>query len=260
MTDTANSAPRSEYRGDLSQTPLPEVLATIHRYRAPGTIECRRGAEVKNVFIDNGAIIWASSNNLADSLGQRLVDAGRIDQNAVEQSIQRSRAEGKRQGAILVDMKMLEPKDVFVSVREQVQAIVWSIFEWEDGQVVFRPGRDGQSELIKLNVPIRQAILQGVRRVRDARMLVGRMGTKATVLQRSSSELTDLTLAEDEKNLLSHVDGRRTLLELTQTPPLPPSQNAKILYAFHALSAIAPKTPIKVQVKTAGMKVWSGGA
>jgi hypothetical protein len=250
---------RLEYRGDLAQTPLPEVLATIHRYAAPGAIECHRGVETKNILIDEGRIIWANSNNLADSLGYRLLEQGRIERGALDESVRRLHAEGgKRQGAILVDMKLLEPKDLFVAVHEQVQSIVWSIFEWTEGEVVFRPGRDGQEELIKLNIPIRRAILQGVPRVRDAKLLVSRMGTRTTVLQRLATPDEELKFGPDEIRLWSALDGKTSLFDLTQIEGLPPSQNAKILYAFHALGLTGPKVPIKVQVKTTLTRYGSG--
>jgi hypothetical protein len=257
MAESSSTPTRHEYRGDLARTPLPEVLGTIERYSAPGTIECRRGREAKNIFIDGGRIIWATSNSLADSLGCRLVEQGKIPRESLDESVRRLRAEGKRQGAILVDMNLLEPKELFVAVREQVQAIVWSIFEWSEGEVQFRAGREGQAELIKLNIPIRQAILQGVPLVRDAKLLVSRMGTRTTVMQRAAEPEPSLSFGPDEQRLWSAIDGRKTLFDLTHTAGLPPSQNAKILYAFHALGLMVPKAPIKVQVKTTGTKYGS---
>ena len=35
-----------EYRGDLGVTPLPEILATIHRYRVPGVVIASRDGRV----------------------------------------------------------------------------------------------------------------------------------------------------------------------------------------------------------------------
>ena len=244
-----------QYRGDLSKTPLPEVLAIIHRYKVPGVIQCTRGVETKSVFIDDGNIIFATSTNLADALGQRLLQQGRITRGVLDESVRRLQSEGKRQGAVLVEMNVLQPKELYVAVREQVQAIVWSLFEWEQGQVLFNPGRERSAELIKLNIPTRQAVLQGVRRVRDARMLVSRMGTKTTVFQRNASaDVSDLLFSDDAERLFRAVDGRKSLFELTNTPPLAPVQNAKLLYGFFALELIAVKAPIKVQVKTPGFQ------
>ena len=31
------------YQTDIAQTPLPEVLVKIHKYKAPGRVDCRRG-------------------------------------------------------------------------------------------------------------------------------------------------------------------------------------------------------------------------
>lgn len=244
-----------QYRGDLARTPLPEVLATIHRYKVPGVIECSRGVETKNIFIDDGNIIFATSSNLADALGIRLLQQGRITSSALDDSVRRLQSSGKRQGALLVEMGAIEPKELYTAVREQVQSIVWSIFEWEEGRVVFSPGRDRSGELIKLNIPTRQAILHGVRRVRDARMLVSRMGTKATVFHRNPAEdVGDLLFPPEAERLYRHVDGRRSLVELTNTPPLTAVQNARLLYGFFALDLISVKSPIKVQVKTAGFR------
>lgn len=257
MTDSLTSSTKFQYRGDLAQTPLPEILVTIHRYKAPGVIECRSKEDVKNIYIDDGNIIFATSSNLEDSLGYRLLNQGKLTQDSYEESVRRLKSEQKRQGAILVEMNALQPKDLFVAVKEQVQEIVWSIFEWEEGGVVFRAGRERHLELIKLNIPTRQAVLQGVRRVRDAKMLVSRVGTKATLLLRDpAADFSDLKLGVDELNLLNHVDGKKTLWELTQVAPLPPAQNAKILYGFYALNLLTVKTPLKVQVKNSSLKYW----
>jgi hypothetical protein len=159
---------------------------------------------------------------------------------------------GKRQGTILAEMKLLEPRDLFVSVREQIQEIVWSIFGWEKGIVAFSPGRDKHLEFVKLQIPIPQAVLQGVRLMPDARLLVARLGTRSTVLQRTSSATEDLHLGADEQRLLDAVDGRRPLPDLVNTPPLTPGENARILYALFALGLLVVRRPsgqIKVQVK-----------
>jgi hypothetical protein len=240
------------YQTDLAQTPLPEILVTIHRYRAPGRVECRRGAEVKTVYLDGGQIIFAASNQIRDSLGDRLLREGKISQEQYDESVRRLATTGKRQGTILTEMQVLEPRELFVALREQIHEIVWSLFAWDSGTVSFAPGRDKQHEFVKLKIPIPQAILQGVRRMPDPRALVSRLGAKTTLLDRTDRKVEELTLSEDEQHLLDSVDGKRPLVELVQQPPLPAAENARILYAFFALQLIAVKTPLKVQVKARG--------
>ncbi|HXI11318.1 MAG TPA: DUF4388 domain-containing protein [Thermoanaerobaculia bacterium] len=245
--------PKFEFAGNLARTPLPEILATIHRYKAPGVIECKRDSVSKQIHIDDGNIIFANSSLRTDSLGDRLLARGAITQEQYDESARRL-GEGKRQGTILVEMHAIDPKNLFIEVRDQVQAIAWSIFEWEDGSVSFRPGRDRNLEFIKLTIPIPRAVLQGARSIRDARRLIARIGTRTTILERSVDHHADLTLLPDEQALLEHVDGRTALGELTAIPPHDPSTNARLLYGLFALKMIRVKDRLKVQVAVGGPK------
>lgn len=256
---TESSSSRFEFRSDLAATPLPEVLLTIHKYRVPGVIECAREGASKSIYIDQGNIIFASSNQTEDSLGDRLLEDGRITREQYDESVRRLKAGGntKRQGTILVEMGALAPKDLFVSVREQVQQIVWSIFDWESGSVLFSPGRDRHTEFIKLSIPTPQAVLQGVRTMLDAKRLVARLGTKSTVLDRvPGKDASELLLDAEENALLEAVDGKKALVELIATPGMPPPQNAKMLYAFSIFGLVQVRSvkPMKVQFRTSGEK------
>src|SRR5260370_24962218 len=177
------------YQTDLAQTPLPEILVTIHRYRAPGMIECRNGDLVKRIYLDRGEIIFATSNQLADSLGDKLLREGKITREQYDASIQLLRKTGKRHGVTLLELRLLEPNDLFVSLRDQIQEIVWSVFEWTSGTVAFRPGREKHLEFVKIEISIAQAVLRGARHLPDAKRLLGRLGTRTTVLERTPNPL-----------------------------------------------------------------------
>jgi len=236
------------YQTDLGQTPLPEILVKIHRYKAPGVVECRRGDELKRVFLDRGHVIFATTNQITESLGDRLVREGRLTQEQYDESVRRLKQTQKRHGVTLVEMGLLTHEELFVFVREQIQDILWSVFTWSSGAVSFTPGRDKNLEFVKVDISVPEAILHGVRRMPDARTLVARLGTKATVFERTGETVEELTLNQDEQHLLDSVDGKHALVDLVNIPPLAASENARVLYAFHALQLIAPKAHIKVQI------------
>lgn len=242
------------YQTDIASTPLPEILVTIHRYKAPGTIECRRGNEQKEIFLDRGQIIFATSNQVRDSLGDKLLRDGKISQEQYEESVRRLVSTGKRQGTILTEMNVIAPEPLFEALRDQILDVVWSVFTWDAGSVSFTPGRQKQQEFVKVDIPIPQAILQGVRRVTDPKPLVARLGNKTTVLARTEKEIEDLTLDDNEHRLLESCNGKNALVDLISTGPLSAANNAKILYAFVALQLVAAKSPerIKMNVRTAG--------
>lgn len=255
MTSSSNersSEARPVYQTELAQTPLPEILVTIHRYRAPGTIECRRGNEHKEIFLEGGHIIFATSNQVRDSLGDRLLTEGKITREQYEESVRRLLATGKRQGTILTEMNVLAPDLMLDAVREQIQEIVWSVFAWDGGQISFTPGRDRHREFVKLDIPIPQAVIEGARHMTDPKSLLARLGGKTAIFVRTGAEVPELVLDEDETNLLEAVDGKRALYELASMGPLAPPVNARLLYAFRTLGLISPKpdTRVKVQVRS----------
>jgi hypothetical protein len=247
-----SSDARPVYQTELTQTPLPEILVTIHRYRAPGVVECRRGNELKEIFLEGGHIVFATSNQVRDSLGDRLLNEGRITREQYDESVRRLLATGKRQGTILTEMNVLAPDLMLEAVREQIQEIVWSIFGWDGGTISFAPGRDRHREFVKLDIPIPHAVMEGVRHMNDPKALIARLGGKTTVLVRTGTEVRDLVLDEDESNLLQAVDGKHALYDLANLPPLAAGVNARLLYAFWTLALIAPRpdTRIKVQVRS----------
>ena len=249
-----NPSERPVYQTDLTQTPLPEILITINKYKAPGVLDCRRGSEQKEIFLDRGHIVFATSNQLRDSLGDKLLAEGKITQEQYDESVRRLVATKKRQGTILTEMRAISQADMTAAVREQIQQIVWSVFAWDSGSVSFTPGRDKHREFVKIDLPIPQAVIESTRRMPDAKSLVARLGTKSTVFVRSAVTHDELRLDDDEQRLLDAVDGKRALVDLINMPPLAAAMNARILYAFKALQLIAvkPTSKVKVQVRTDG--------
>lgn len=249
-----SKASKPVYQTDIANTPLPEILITVHRYKAPGMVECRRGNEQKEIYLDRGQIIFATSNQVRDSLGDKLLRDGKITQEQYDESVRLLLSTGKRQGTILTEMDVIASDDLFAALREQILDVVWSVFTWDAGAVSFTPGRHKQQEFVKIDIPIPQAVLQGVRRVPDPKPLVARLGTKTTILVRTEKELEDLVLDDDERRLLDACDGKSALVDLISLAPLSAANNARILYAFVALQLIAAKSPerIKMNVRTPG--------
>ena len=249
------SPPVPLYQSDFAQTPLPEILVKIQKYNVAGVIDCQRDDINKKIFVDNGHIVWASSSDMNDSLGMKLLREGRITQQQYEESARLIRESGKRQGKILVDLNAIAPSSLFTLIREQVQEIVWSLFSWDNGTVSFAPGPSKKLEFVKLEIPIARALIQGIRRMTDVRRLVARVGTRATLVEQTSeaaAAAVNLRLKPEEQNLLDSIHGRVTLHEVVNTPPLTPSENAKLVYAFHALQLITTRMPkaVRIQVKT----------
>ena len=260
-----------QYRGDLSQTALPEILYTIDRFQVPGVIEACREGIVKQVYIKEGNVVHATSTDREDSLGSYLQRSGIISPDLYLETMRERERTNKRYGVLLIENGVLSPAEVYRAIRKQIEAIVWSLFYWQDGSVIYSIGEFREPDAVRIQLPMRQVILQGIKRAPDAKTLVGRLGRKETVLEPcyKAEQLIELALDGDEYKLLRLVDGRRTLFDICTQGPHGASENAKVLYAFQILqlirmAGVTPPPPeprreestgaIKIRFKTQGDK------
>jgi hypothetical protein len=259
-----------QYRGDLAQTALPEILNTIDRFAVPGVIEAQRGSVKKQVYIKDGNVVHASSSDREDSLGRYLEVAGILAAADID-SLMRERERSKdRFGVLLAAHGVLSPAEINRAIRKQIEAIVWSLFYWQEGNVCFSIGEFRAPDALRIQLPMRQVILQGIKRAPNAKAVVSRLGRKETVFEScyQVEDLIDLALADDDYRLLKLVDGHRTLYDICTEGPHSAGDNGKMLYAFQVLQFIrrvevAPppdaeqksnkdSTAIRIRFKTSG--------
>ena len=245
------------FRGNLEETPLPEMLATVHRHGVPGVMEFMREGETKRVFFLDGDVIFATSSDRTESLGDYLLSQGKITSAQYRVSCDELiRSPGRRHGTIMVQMGFLGADELGVAVRDQVQAILWGLFNWGDGRVSFRVGRFRDDEIYKIKIPTPRAVISGCKRIGDPKAVTSHLGGKHTVFfaPPRPGHLSELKLEGAEQELLDLVDGRRTLVELCEAGPMSPGLSARVLYAFLALQLIERErvspSAIRIQVRT----------
>jgi len=243
------------FRGGLESDSLPEILATIHRHGVPGVLECTRGDVTKCVYFATGDIIFATSNDRNESLGESLLTDGLITEDQLRlSSDELRRTPGRRHGTVLVQMGFIEPHELGSSVRKQVQSIVWSLFAWDAGTVKFRVGSFREDEVYKIKIPTPKAIVEGYRFLVDPKKVTARLGGRNAILHpaKEPARLREFELGDEEQALYDLVDGKRTLYELCGVAALNPGITARILYALLALRYVETEltsNALRIQVK-----------
>ena len=207
----------------------------------PGVIEASRDGVVKTVHIREGNVVHATSNDRDDSLGNFLLRSGRIAARDFLDTMRQREQLKRRHGELLVEGGMLSPSEVYQAIRKQVEAIVWSLFDWTEGRVTFTIGEFEPEHQVRILLPMRQVIMQGIKGAPDAKALVARLGRRDTVFEPSwrTEDLIEAALEREEVDLLSLVDGRRTLYEVCSEGPYSAADNGKLLYAFLVLQSSA---------------------
>ena len=84
-------------RGTLDQVDVPAILRALVRADKTGPLRFTRGRITKTVYLSGGRLIFATSTDPDDRLGEMLLRKGLISYRDLEESVQAIR-QGKRQG------------------------------------------------------------------------------------------------------------------------------------------------------------------
>jgi hypothetical protein len=202
--------------GRLEQASLAGLLRPLVRLKRTGLLRFTRGRAVKAVYLSEGRLIFATSSDPDDRLGEMLLRKGLITYRTLEGSVAAIRA-GKRQGTILVESGEIRSRDLVEGVVGQVQEIIYSLFEWEEGEWQFEEGDLPSREVIVLRMSTGDLVREGIRRIARwsrIRAGVGDLGQRYTLAAEATALLGSLSLTHEEMNLVASLDGPTPLEEI----------------------------------------------
>lgn len=236
-------------RGNIKDISVPKILYYLKKNRKTGTLVFKTPVFIKKVYIDKGEAIFASSTYEDDRLGEMLIKAGKITLEQYEKSVEVLKKTGKRQGAILVELGYLSPKDLFWGVKFQVKEIIYSLFLLEDAEYEFIENEIPTNEVITLKMSMGNLIYEGVKRIDNWTRIKNEMPDMDCVLKLSTDPANlfqDIELTPLDKRMLSLVDGKRTVKELINSSWISSFDALKILYVLLTTGIIEVKKPLEI--------------
>ncbi|MEW6571236.1 MAG: DUF4388 domain-containing protein [Nitrospirota bacterium] len=228
-------------KDNIKNIGLPKLLAYLNQNRKTGTLEVQTPIFTKRVYLVKGDAIFASSTYEDDRLGEMLIKSGKITLDQYEKSVERLKKTGKRQGAILVDLGYITPKDLFWGVKYQVKEIIHSLFQIEDAPYEFIEGGIPTNEVITLKMSMGNLIYEGVKRIDNWTRIRNEMPAAEAIFKLSSNPATlfqDVELSEQDRKMLAMVDGTRSIKELIDSSWFGSFEAMKILYVLWSIGVV----------------------
>jgi hypothetical protein len=138
-------------------------VQALHTKRWTGTLTVTNRGIGRSIAVQEGRMVFASSSDPDDRLGELLLRRGRI---SLRQYLDagKSVAPGKRLGTVLVEKGILIPKDLVRSVIEHTQEIIYAAFLWTEGHYRLQEGPPS-AEVITLKISTPDIIMEGIRRI-----------------------------------------------------------------------------------------------
>jgi hypothetical protein len=232
-------------KGDLETSSVPELLRSLLASRETGVLTFRRGDVVKTVYIREGRVIYGTSNDADERLGESLLVRGKITARQYLQASNMIRPE-RRLGAILVEMEAVDPEELVPSVEQHVRNILLDLICWNRGdyELVMRDVDPRDVELanvVTLNLSTENLILEGIRLCRAWSQVLRGIGGDIDAIpsQTDNSELLyKLELTSEEQEVLAQVNGRSTVEQICQISYLPDFETCRILWGLMVLGVI----------------------
>jgi hypothetical protein len=152
--------------GNTRTVTLPVVLQILQHASVSGTLTVRREGVEKCVHIKSGQIIFATSNDGNDRLGEILVRTGFLTRENLEAALKlyQKNAGLKKIGAILVENGFVSPKNLFTGLKAQVKDIIYSLFLWDDADYRFEESL--ADDIIQLQINLQELIADIIERMK----------------------------------------------------------------------------------------------
>ena len=236
--------------GDLSETLFCELLASLSRERETGVLRLFGPTAEKSVYLQQGSVVFASSKDPSDRLGELLLQRGTVTREQLEQAAAKL-SPGKRLGTVLVELGFLPAEDLPRWVREQVKEIIFSLFAWIEGEYRFEPGPFPSREAITLRISTAEIFVTGLRRVQKWSVLrrgAGEIRIPYRLSPNHADLLRDVALGAEEKKILALLGSRSLSMEKAAVESALSTLTVyQLFFAFRVLGVIlASEEPVPV--------------
>lgn len=204
-----------ERDGELEELELPRMLWSLHRSRYTGRIDLHQGRVHKELWLEQGELVFARSSEPEDRLVNALVRRGLLTRTQYDAARSLAAKDPRRVGQLLVEAGFLKAEALPEAIRTQVLGIVTSAFVWRRGQWSLEED-DRCDEAVQLEESLARILISGVLDRLDAPQLEALVGGLGGYVRLSSSArpetlALDLGLDASAQGLLTMLDGRHDL-------------------------------------------------
>jgi len=143
------------------------LLNKIYAARLTGQLQLALGRVERHLFFDGGQLVFATSSDRQDSLGEMMLREGALTQSQFEESTELVKT-GQRFGSAISEMGLFTVEQVIVWVQRQLTQITSSVLDYPSGRFyLFSSLEKNIVPEISIPVTLGKLLLEAVRRAKD---------------------------------------------------------------------------------------------
>jgi tetratricopeptide (TPR) repeat protein len=232
-------------QGQLEDTPFPALLLDLHRAQFSGWVRLSREKLSKSFLFRDGIPMFAESNLTSESLGVQLMDAGEISRGDYTQIVERVENEGCKEGQALLDLELIEPRGLFVALKDQVRKRLLECFGWSRGSFKVEPGEPPPEETQPFRTDLYALLQEGIATHWSSDRILTEFSDQMSQIPRRTALVPRIEprLSTDAatQDFIDALDGSRNLWKALQRATSPKALAAA--WVLHAARAIEYSDP-----------------
>ncbi|HVH73053.1 MAG TPA: DnaJ domain-containing protein [Candidatus Dormibacteraeota bacterium] len=212
----------------------------IYSGRLTGKLQLVFGRLEKQLFFDGGQLIFATSSDRQDSLGEVMLRSGALTQSQFEEASLLVKT-GQRFGSAIAEMGVYGIEEIVTWVQRQLIQVTASVLDYPAGRYYFFSSleRNVVPE-IGIPVPLGKLLLEAVRKAND--LPLDELAEDADLWVNLSSDPLRLSQAVDlddtERHLLSLISQPISCKDMVSRSGLPKPKASRALYALLLLGFV----------------------
>lgn len=224
-------------KGNLRDFSTTQLLNLINLARKTGTLSISHNGADANMAFKEGKLIYAYHNEETNNhLITILQNSGKL--SSEQAAIIQQHASGKSDkilGQLLIQAGRVTQSDVIQSVRQYILDIVYQLFTWNDGSFRFDANKLPSSGHITIPIDLESVIMEGSRRLKEWEILQEELPDLDVSLRftdQPDARLRNVNLTVEEWRVVSFVNPRNTVRQIARANNLSDFEIRRIVYGM----------------------------
>ncbi|MCU1239704.1 MAG: hypothetical protein JWO71_430 [Candidatus Acidoferrum typicum] len=229
------------------------LLNKIYSSRLTGQLQLVLGRVERQLFFDGGQLVFATSSDRHDSLGEMMLREGALTQSQFEEADELVHT-GQRFGSAIAEMGIRTVDEVNLWIQRQLTQITSSVLDYPAGRFYFFNSLDKNvAPEIAIPVPLGKLLLEAVRRAKDLPLdhLAGDPALRIDLSPDPLLRYQAVELNHNERRLLASISRSVFAKDLVAGSGIPKEDAARALYGLLVLGTVVSVPPTQQADKAA---------
>jgi tetratricopeptide (TPR) repeat protein len=216
------------------------LLNKIYSARLTGQLQLVLGRVERQLFFDGGQLVFATSSDRQDSLGEMMLRESALTQSQFEEASELVKT-GQRFGSAVAEMSLFTVEEVVGWVQRQLTQITSSVLDYPSGRFYFFSSLEKNVvPEIGIPVPLGKLLLEAVRRAKDLPLehLAADADLRIDVSPDPLLRYQAVELDDTERRILASISQPVSAKSFLANCAIPKDSAARALYALLVLGAV----------------------